>query len=155
MKKFVTSLALKYIPEEGKLRELAKRVYRKINPPKQDVLHPQLSAIELSKLKDAVRIGFIGDMILLRDMVEAGKIKGEYSFKTMFEPLKSYFAECDLMTGVLEGPLPGEELGYTTANYGDGRDLKCGYPDKYINAIKESGIDFVTVANNHFKFRKY
>lgn len=61
-------------------------------------------------------------MILLRDMVEAGKAESKNSYGAMFEPLKNYFSECDLMTGVLEGPLSGEKLGYTTSNYGDGRD---------------------------------
>lgn len=149
MKELVTTLALKIIPEEGKLREFAKRVYRKIHPPKPDVIHMQLPQSEQTRLNDAVRIGFIGDLILLRDMVEAGKADGEYNYGAMFEPLKSYFSECDFMTGVLEGPLSGENLAYTTANYGDGRDLRCGYPDNFLEAVKEAGIDFVTVANNH------
>lgn len=50
---------------------------------------------------------------------------------------------------MLEGPLPSEERGYSTANYGDCRPLYCGYPDEFIRDIRLAGINFVTVANNH------
>lgn len=150
MKHILTSIALKALPEEGALRNIARRVYARLYPTKDnDIIHKELTEQEMSMLEDAVRIGFVGDLILLRDMVELGRKSGNYDYSPMFSSMHGYFGECDLMTGVLEGPLPGEELGYTTANYEDGRPLKCGYPDSFLTAIKEAGIDFVTVANNH------
>lgn len=150
MKNFITSIALKLVPEEGRLRNIARRTYARLYTAKDsDIIHKELTGDELAMLRDAVRIGFVGDLILLRDMVEHGRKSGEYDYRPIFTPMRGYFSECDLMTGVLEGPLPGEKLGYTTANYNDGRLLECGYPDEFLVAIKDAGINFVTVANNH------
>ena len=153
MKHLITSLALKIIPEDGVLRNAAKRVYAKLYPVRSnDIIHRVLTETEQSMLNDAVRIGFIGDLILLRDMIDVSYRKngGEsYDYEQMFSSMRSYFAKCDLMSGVLEGPLSGEELGYTTANYEDGRPLRCGYPDSFLTAIQNAGINFLTVANNH------
>lgn len=150
MKHLLTSLALKLVPEDGTLRDMAKRVYARLYPVKNyDIIHQEISEKEVFMLNDAVRIGFVGDLILLRDMVEASRTTEGFDFGSMFSAMKSYFGSCDLMTGVLEGPLPGEKLGYTTANYDDGRPLNCGYPDSFLSAIKKAGIGFVTVANNH------
>lgn len=150
MKQLIISIALKLLPEEGKLRSVAKRIYARLFQPRTpDAIHPILSKEERIKLRDAVKIGFIGDLILLRDMVELGKKGDEYNFESIFSSMHPYFTECDLMTGVLEGPLSGDILGYTTANYEDGRALRCGYPDNFLYAIKKAGINFVTIANNH------
>lgn len=145
----ITNLALKLVPEEGIVRNLAKCVYARLYAAKSnDIIHRVITNDEQLKLDEAIKIGFVGDLILLRDMVEAGCKNGVYDYRSMFEPMRNYFSECDLMTGVLEGPLSGEILGYTTANYEDGRDLYCGYPDGFLYAIKDAGIDLVTVANN-------
>lgn len=71
MKHLITSLALKIIPEDGVLRNAAKRVYAKLYPVRSnDIIHRVLTETEQSMLNDAVRIGFIGDLILLRDMID-------------------------------------------------------------------------------------
>lgn len=150
MRKLITSVALKIVPRKGPLRSIARRIYARWSPPpKRDYICPLFTAEEQSALASAVRIGFIGDLILLRDMVDAGRKDGGYDFGPMFSSMRSYFSDCDLMTGVLEGPLPGDEGGYTVGNYGDGRPLQCGYPDEFLKAIKDAGVGFVTVANNH------
>lgn len=151
MKQLITSLAVKMVPEGSALRNIAKRIYARLYTDNHvDVIHRLLSDDEQTRLREAVKIGFIGDLILLRDMVELGRgHDGKYDYSPMFSSIRDFFAGCDLMTGVLEGPLSGEELGYTTANYDDGRPLHCGYPDAFLNAIMDAGIGFVTVANNH------
>lgn len=77
MKQLITSIALKFIPEDGFVRKIAKRVYSRLYPKTSiDVIHRTLTADEENKLKDAVRIGFVGDLILLRDMVDIGNNNG-------------------------------------------------------------------------------
>lgn len=142
--------ALRIMPEDGTIRNLAKRFYAKCLKPKEvDVIFPVLSKDELTKIKDSVKIGFVGDLILLRDMIDAAKTGDTYDFKPMFRHMAPYFSNCDLMTGVLEGPLSGNELNYTTANYEDGRSLHCGYPDEFLRDMRQAGMDFVTIATNH------
>ena len=50
---------------------------------------------------------------------------------------------------MLEGPLAGEEKGFSTSNYDDGIPLHLNFPDAFAHAIRESGIDLVSLANNH------
>lgn len=86
------------MPEDGYLRNIAKRVYSKLFPDKSiDIMIPVLTSAKQKALNDAIRIGFVGDLILLRDMVEMGVKDGKYVFSPMFEYIQPYFSQCDFM----------------------------------------------------------
>lgn len=102
-------------------------------------------------IDNTIRISYVGDLILLKDQVTSAydkDLKG-YDFKPMFEYTKSYLESADYAVGVLEGPIAGSKVPYSTSNYGDGIKLYLNFPDEFAEAIKWSGIDLVTTANNH------
>ncbi|NLN65144.1 MAG: acyltransferase family protein [Clostridiaceae bacterium] len=116
-----------------------------------DVIHSVITSEQEAALKDAVTIAFVGDLILLQDQVRNAyqDSTGEYDFTPMFAYTKDYLTEADLAIGIFEGPMAGEEVGYSTSNFGDGIPLYLNYPDAFAYAVKESGIDLVSTANNH------
>ena len=67
----------------------------------------------------------------------------------MFEFTREYIQSADLAIGVFEGPMAGQEAGYSTSNYEDGKTLALNYPDSFGEAVKRAGFDLVTTANNH------
>lgn len=117
----------------------------------QDPIYPVITAEQQKAVKEAVKISFTGDLILLRDMIERAYNleEGTYDFDEMFEHVKEYWTEDDLSIGVLEGPMAGADNGYSTSCFDDGLPLYLNFPDSFATAIKRAGIDFVTTANNH------
>jgi poly-gamma-glutamate capsule biosynthesis protein CapA/YwtB (metallophosphatase superfamily)/lysophospholipase L1-like esterase len=114
-------------------------------------MHKVMTSKQKSDLKDAVSIAFVGDLILLQDQVRKAysDFSGAYEFDSMFEYASKYLTEADLAIGIFEGPTAGEEAGYSTSNYDDGIPLYLNYPDSFAKAVKDSGIDLVSTANNH------
>jgi len=121
-----------------------------ISKPPVDPIYPVMGEVEMQKIKSAIKISFIGDLILLRDMVERAYVveKETYCFDGIFYYVKDYL-ESDLSIGVLEGPLAGKERGWSTSDYYDGRMLRLNFPDSFAESIKNAGINLVTLANNH------
>lgn len=68
---------------------------------------------------------------------------GSYDFSSIFKETEKYFKAADLATANLEvtlgGTESGEYSGYPAFNS----------PDVLLDAIKDSGISFLTTANNH------
>ncbi|OGO86746.1 MAG: hypothetical protein A2Y22_05905 [Clostridiales bacterium GWD2_32_59] len=114
-------------------------------------IHKVITSDQEAVLKDAVTIAFVGDLILLQDQVKGAysDSSGEYEFDSMFKYAKKYLTEADIAIGVFEGPTAGEDAGYSTSNYNDGLPLYLNYPDTFVRAVKDSGIDLVSTANNH------
>lgn len=100
---------------------------------------------------DAIVISYVGDLILQKTQVEAAYDENTdtYDFSAIFEYAEPYLSQADLAIGVLEGPLAGAQVGYSTADYGDGYKYYLNFPDSFAQAIKDAGIDLVTTANNH------
>jgi poly-gamma-glutamate synthesis protein (capsule biosynthesis protein) len=68
----------------------------------------------------------------------------------MFKYTKEHFHGSDLSIGVFEGPTAGGEAkDYSTSNYGDGIRLYLNFLDEFVEAVKNSGINFVTTSNKH------
>ena len=108
-------------------------------------LPPLMTDDERRNFRDAFRILFCGDLIMLEDQVKLGK----GSYDDMFEFTRKYIQPADIAIGVFEGPMAGEEAGYSRSNYGDGKALALNYPDSFGEAVKRAGFDLVTTANNH------
>ena len=114
-----------------------------------DVIYPILADSQKEQFDQAFRITFAGDLILLEDQVKRGYKDSAYDFSDVFEYAKPYIASADLAIGVFEGPMAGEAAGYSSSNYGDGKELYLNFPDAFATAVKEAGFDLVTTANNH------
>ncbi len=100
------------------------------------------------KLNDSFKIVFCGDLLLLEDQVKRGFKNGKYDFNDVFEYTKSIIESADLSIGVLEGP-SDQTSGFSTSNYGDGKALSINFPSAFPEAVKQSGFDLVSLANNH------
>jgi len=99
-------------------------------------------------INDMIKLSYVGDLILLKDQVIYSKTENSYDFSYMFKYAKKYFDDSDYTIGVFEGPST-DNYEYSTSNYGDGLKLALNFPESFIKAVKDSGIDFVTTANNH------
>lgn len=121
------------------------------SPEVADPIYPTLSESDEALLKRAVKIGFVGDLILLRDQVMRAYSPRDnsYDFDPVFAYAAPYLSEPDATLGVLEGPLAGGEKPYTSSNFDDGLPLALNFPDEWLESIGKAGIDFVTLSNNH------
>lgn len=85
-----------------------------------------------------------GDIILHSTVLDGAKTAdGNYDFSAFFKHAQDYFKTADLATANLEVTLGGTESGAFS-----------GYPafnapDSVIDVIKDSGLNFLTTANNH------
>jgi len=116
-----------------------------------NVIHEVMTPEQINAIENSVSIAFVGDLILLQKQITGAYNENTdvYNFSPMFEHAKKYLSEADMSIGVFEGPMAGEETGYTIGNYDDGLPLYLNYPDSFAKAVKESGIDLVSTANNH------
>lgn len=103
----------------------------------------------MTSYKDAFRILFFGDLILLEDQVKRAFNGTGYNFDDLFEFTREYISGADFSIGVFEGPLGGKAQLYSQSNYGDGKGLYINFPDEFADAVKNAGFDLVTTANNH------
>ena len=114
-----------------------------------DIIYPVMSGEQKTDFDNAFRITFAGDLILLEDQVKRGYIQNGYDFSPVFEYAEKYILSADYAIGVFEGPMAGEEAGYSTSNFDDGKELALNFPDEFAQAVKDAGFDLVTTANNH------
>ena len=110
-----------------------------------------MKLINTNEFEKAIRISYIGDLILLKDQVISAKnkITGKYEFDEMFKNTWDYLQKSELSIGVFEGPSAGNKTSYSTSNYGDGIPLYLNFPDEFVKSVKKAGISLVTTANNH------
>ncbi len=71
------------------------------------------------------------------------RIENNYVFDSIFKECSSLFNDSNYVVANLETPVAGEELGFSSKNY------NFNTPTQILGAIKRSGIDLLTVANNH------
>ncbi len=111
----------------------------------------RISPLQKQQLDEAIKISFVGDLILLRPAVHRGynPQDASYDFSSMFEFTEEYFHKDDLTIGVFEGPCAGEAHQYSTSSYDDGIHLVLNFPDEYVRDVKKAGFDLVTTSNNH------
>ena len=115
-----------------------------------DIIFRRMTDEQQSQFDGCYRLLFTGDLLLLEDQVKLGRQPdGSYDFSGIFDPTRELISSADLAIGIFEGPAAGEEAGYSTSNYDDGKTVCLNYPDEFAAAIKDAGFDLVTTANNH------
>lgn len=142
---------LLYMPVTSAVTEISASLAEEQNIETQnsDVIYQQLTPEQAEGFQDDFRLLFAGDLIMLEDQVKRGWDGEKYSFDDIFEYTRDYISGADLAIGVFEGPTAGEEAGYSTSNFDDGKPLAINYPDEFAYAVKNAGFDLVTTANNH------
>ena len=86
------------------------------------------------------RISAVGDILCQNEMMEDAKVNETYDFSHMFANITKYTKEADVTVGTLETNLV--EKSYS----GTG---KYNAPTQFLKAVKDSGINLVSVAHNH------
>lgn len=105
------------------------------------------NAAESKRANDRIEnitISSVGD-ILIHNTVYMSAFDAKnntYDFKPQFAAVKKYLEKSDITIANLETTLAGKERGYS------------GYPafncpDEIVDALKDSGVDVITAANNH------
>lgn len=86
------------------------------------------------------RIAAVGDILCQMDMIEDARSNETYDFSSMFSNISKFVKNSDLAIGTLE------------TNFVDGKYSGIGKynsPIEFLAAIKQSGIDLVSLAHNH------
>ena len=91
-----------------------------------------------------ITIAAVGDLLIHNTVYMAAfdPKTNSYDFRSQFQYVKPYLEQADITIANLETTLAGQDLGYS------------GYPefntpDAIIDALEYSGVDIVTLANNH------
>ena len=149
---YAKKLIKKCVPAKY-VKTLKKHFSSMQSPVKKDIIpaYPLMTQEQAQTLDNSLKLTFTGDLILLKDMVENAfdSHSGQYSFDSMFEYVKDVYNNADFNIGVFEGPVAGEERGYSTSCFNDGIPIYLNFPKEYAQAVKRAGFDLVTLANNH------
>ena len=90
--------------------------------------------------KSTAKIAAVGDILCGTDMLSDAKQGETYSFNYMFDGISKYIKNADLSIGTLE-------TNFTENEYsGVG---KYNSPIELLQAVKNSGVELVSVAHNH------
>lgn len=91
-----------------------------------------------------VRIAVVGDVMCHQPQITGAYDKDCdcYDFRYTFAPVKKYLERADLSISNLETTLPGKRELY-------GGYPRFGAPDALVEALSWSGIDILTLSNNH------
>lgn len=89
-----------------------------------------------------VTIAAVGDVMMHTSEIQTAKQGNLYNFRPFFQDIKPYLSSTDFTVANLELTLAGSSKPYS------------GYPafnapDEVLDAVKDSGINILTTANNH------
>ena len=89
-----------------------------------------------------IRISAVGDILCENSMLEDAYDKDtqNYNFKPMFKNMSTFFADSDITVGTMETNFTNNEY----SGYG-----KRNGPISFAEAIKNTGIDLVSISTNH------
>lgn len=124
-------------------------IVKKSSQPNNNIVYNRITEKQQEQFDNAFTITFSGDLILLEDQVKRAYNGTDYNFDNMFTYTRDILSASDLTIGVFEGPMAGEDKGYSTSNFDDGKELTLNFPDSFATAVKNAGYDIVTTANNH------
>lgn len=95
-------------------------------------------------MSGTIRITFVGDVMCKASMFPAYLSKTEkYDFTPLFQRVAPYFEASDFVVANLETPISIDNKGLSTEQYSF-----CS-PYEFAEAVRDSGIDLVSTANNH------
>lgn len=90
-----------------------------------------------------VKISFTGDIMCEMPLLKSAKSNDGYCFESVFNEVKSFFAESDYVVGNLETICTGSKNGLTDHIY------SFNSPVEFLESVKNSGVRLVTTATNH------
>lgn len=91
----------------------------------------------------SLKISVVGDIMVHNHQLKAAREPdGTYNFTEVFEDIRPYLEEADIVMGNLETTISTDEKGYTAYP-------RFRSPISLITALKGAGFDVLTTANNH------
>lgn len=96
-----------------------------------------------------VKISFTGDILCNNPMNRWCRTEDGYDYLPLFKRCWGRLPDADYLVGNIETPVAGEENdGYTNSRW-------CfNTPDEVLDALKKTGFDLLSLANNHAMDRK-
>ncbi|QKS43805.1 CapA family protein [Paenibacillus cellulosilyticus] len=102
-----------------------------------------VTPIEPDSVETSVTLAAIGDVLIHRPIYrEAEQKDGTYDFSSVFQLVKNTMLQPDLLIANQESMIGGKEIGLSTYP-------SFNSPHEVGDTLKDVGVDFVTVANNH------
>lgn len=92
------------------------------------------------KRDSIVNIAVTGDILCNDELISDAKTEDSYNFTHMFENVKEIIDSSDIAVGTME-------TNFTDNKFSD--YIKCNSPKEFSKAVKNSGIDLVSIAHNH------
>lgn len=98
-------------------------------------------------MKEKFRLSFLGDIMFEKYILD--KKPENSDFNSMFSEVKSVLESSDIVLGNVETTFSGAEAGYTKKMY------SFNTPDEAIRSLKNLGLDYAIVTNNHILDRGF
>jgi poly-gamma-glutamate synthesis protein (capsule biosynthesis protein) len=89
-----------------------------------------------------VTISAVGDIMMHEPQIKSGKTNEGYDYRKFFKAVQPYLSSTDLAIANFETTLAGSSKPFTGYP-------RFNSPDQIIDALKYSGVDILTTANNH------
>lgn len=100
------------------------------------------SELKQKQLKQTITLAAIGDILIHESVYETAREKKEYNFIPYFQYVKPYLQKVDIGFANQESMIGGSEIGLSTYP-------AFNSPHEVGDALKDVGIDIVSMANNH------
>ena len=149
MKKLIMLIALSLLLSSCSTSPAAKMP---IEPPKvikameTDIPKEKLITVDISLKQPIVtnaKLVAVGDILLHQPVYQdAATAQGGYDFSSMFTKVKPFLEEADIAVANQETMIGGAALGLSSYPL-------FNSPYEIAEALKEAGVDVVTIANNH------
>jgi poly-gamma-glutamate synthesis protein (capsule biosynthesis protein) len=96
-----------------------------------------------------IKLAAVGDILMIGSLLKSARTNdNNYSFTSIFKNVAPLLKQADLVIGNLETPLAGREAAYTKSNARTGFSMfNC--PDELASALKQTGFNVLSTANNH------
>lgn len=96
-----------------------------------------------------VSFSFVGDIMCHSTQYNYARVnKDSFDFNPVFSVIKNYLKEKDILIGNLETVLAGNSKKYSGYPY-------FNSPNEFADALKNTGFDFLSTANNHANDQGY
>lgn len=99
-----------------------------------------------------IKLTFVGDILCWEEQnnLAYDKKTNTYDYSRQFSEVKKYFSDSNYVVGNLETTFSGEALKYTyTSTENRYSKIMFNTPETFAKALKETGFDLLTTANNH------
>lgn len=135
-------IAFRNYQDEQKLAQQKEQLNKQIADIFSETFEQIAYKKENHKSDKVIKIAAVGDILCGDELREDAyqKQTNTYDFSSMFQEITTYIQKSDIAIGTME-------TNFTNAQY-SGQKF-CNSPKEFLTAVKNSGIDLVSLAHNH------